>query len=84
MDTVTPILFLLGMIIMAISELLNKLNKFIPNYRNELAKLMEEGTSQKEADATVKRRISKRRNFYHGCAFVGAMLAAINGYLSFS
>lgn len=43
METVTPILFLLGMIIMAISELLNKLNAFIPNYPNELTKLMDEG-----------------------------------------
>ena len=84
METVTPILFLLGMVIMAISELLNKLNAFIPNYLGELTKLMDEGRSQKEADAMVKKRISKRRNIYHACAFMGALLAAINGYLSFS
>lgn len=84
MKSVTSTLFLVGMVVMAVSELLNKLNKFIPDYNKELGKLMEGGISQKEADAIVKRRVNKRRNFYHSCAFAGAVLAAISGYLSFT
>ena len=84
MDSITPTLFVVGMIITAVSELLNKLNKFIPDYHQELERLMGEGRSQKEADSTAKRIVKKHRNIYHGLAFGGAVLAAINGYLSFT
>jgi len=77
------IIFIVGMLIMAISEFLNGVNVFVPDYRDEFIKIMKEVKNEVEAHQKTKRKIDKPRRIYHLVALVGVILAAVGGYYGF-
>ena len=77
------IIFIVGMITMAISEFMNGLNIFIPEYRAEFIQAMKDVKDEGQAHQIAQSKINKPRRIYHMIALVGAILAAVGGYYGF-